>query len=176
MKTLRGVRSSSGGATVFSLKSELSFGKDNMDVVKRFKQVKQDKVSEARVDAHRLDLKNDEFTHVAHEVHRATKDYVDYLYQSLGNIKLDDRSDEHVVSRTDDASQVLTITFNNVRHEITFEKNNGPEPVHRAIVVDEQNGKPFVGHRKFGSNRGELLFTDIADLIRKSIDALFVIA
>jgi len=155
---------------VFNIKFELSVGKD--DIVKRFKQAKQDKASEVRLEAHRLALKDDEFTRVGHEVHRATKEYVDYLHQELGNIKLDDRTSPFLVSRTDDASQVLTIAFNSVRHEITFEKDNGPEPVHRAIVVDVQNSKPFVSHRKFGSNLGELPFADIVDLVRKTIDAL----
>lgn len=88
-------------------------------------------------------------------------------------MKLDDRnSDQYFVSRTDDTSQVLAVTFNSVRHEIAFEKDNGPEPVHRLIAIDVRDSKPFVSHRKFGSDLGVLLAVGIADVVRKAIDAL----
>ncbi len=102
------------------------------------------------------------------------RERVKYLHQYLANIQLNDQnSDQYVVSRTDAPDQVLKITFNSVRHEITFEKDNGPGPVHLLLRVElPSNGIPIVTRRRFGQELGKLAYAELPDEIRHAIDRL----
>src|SRR5262249_10589324 len=104
----------------------------------------------ARIEAHKLDLKADEFERISKLVRHEIREQVDYLKQTQATavIQLNDRNNrEWYVSRVDgpgaQAHRVLTVGFNEVRFSI--EMRSG-EVIHYRFQIEiaPSSGNPIV--------------------------------
>lgn len=131
----------------------------------------------ARLEAHKLALKDSEFIQLTLHVQTEIKERVEYYRRKHGREVLeanfqDDK--QYFISLGADNTQVLTVTFDSLRHEITFHKENGPEPVNRVIRIQVQsNDRLVLTHRKAGVELGITSYAKLDRVVHPSVDALF---
>jgi hypothetical protein len=140
--------------------------KNTADFLAREQQYLRDR---ARLDAHRLGLKDDEFGCLVEQVRKEVRAHTSYQQQRHASLVLNDR-DSRVIS-TEYGQQVTTITFNAVRHQVQIKKT-GIAPVSYEFNVDVSNDKPIIVGRKWSEPLSVVNGDAVIDAIRHAIDAL----
>ncbi len=102
----------------------------------------------ARIEAHKLALKDDEFGRLVEQVHQEVRAHERYLREERGAaIALHDRDPLSATVENADGLRSAVFTFNAVRYEVEVRG----EGVHYlfAVAIDGY-GKPVVTGRKYG--------------------------
>lgn len=114
------------------------------DIAARFAAEQQYQRDVARLGAHRLALKDDEFRRVTELVRQETREHVRYVQQRDPSIVLNDRSMRRAAYISSSNGQgVATIIFNSVRHEIAIKTVGGTTPV--VICFERTSRRPGIG-------------------------------
>jgi hypothetical protein len=102
----------------------------------------------ARIEAHKLALKDDEFSRLVEQVRDEVRLHEQYLRGKRGAaVVLNDRDPLRVTVENTDGLRSATFTFDELRHEIGIQGVG----VDYSFAVDiNYNGKPIVTGRKFG--------------------------
>lgn len=127
----------------------------------------------ARIEAHKLALKDDEFRRVSELVKQETREHTRYHQQRGAAITLNDRDSRMIYVSTTDGHQVVTISFNEVRHEVDILKTGGTLPISYLFAVNISNDKPIIVGTKWKTEPLGVVTDDkIITAIRNAVDAL----
>jgi hypothetical protein len=129
----------------------------------------------ARLAAHKLALKDDEFNRVSELVRQEARDQARHHQERGAGIILQDRDSRVLYVSTTDGQQVVTITFNAVRYEIEVKKVGGTLPVLYLFSVDiaTPTDKPIIIGTKWKTEPlGVVSDETVMSVIRKAINAL----
>ncbi len=127
----------------------------------------------ARIEAHKLALKDDEFGRLVEQVRQEVRAHTRYHQQRGAAITLNDRDPRVIYVSTADGQQIATITFNAVRLEVEVKKTGGTLPLSYSFSVDTSNDKPIIIGTKWKTEPLGVVTDDtVIDAVRGSIDAL----
>ena len=106
---------------------------------------------------------------VKEEIHKC----VDYLKCTVGNMELGDRSSDKWLVVLE--HELLHIFFDDLHHEIVFEKADAP-PMHLTLRVTRSNrnyiDRPIFTALKFGQEQGKITGLVLVDLVRQAVETL----
>lgn len=129
----------------------------------------------ARLEAHRLALKDDEFQRVSTLIRQEAREHFRYYEQRGARIKLNDRDMHVIYISSEDGQRVATIAFNSVRHEIEVKEVGGNTPVSYLFRVDvtPTGERPVVIGFKWKTEPLSTVSDDtVMTAVRHAIDAL----
>jgi hypothetical protein len=122
----------------------------------------------ARLEAHRLALKDDEFRRISDLVRQEAREHARFVQQRGAAVVLNDRDPHALCVSSADGKQVVTIAFNAVRHQV--EIKNG---LHYLCQVDiDSHGKPIVTGKKWGQPLGIVTDDMLIDAVRHAINKI----
>jgi hypothetical protein len=123
----------------------------------------------ARIEAHRLALKEDEFHRLAQQIQEEVREHQRFLREERGApIKLHDRDPERVTVENGDGVRVTTFTFNYLRHEADV-RGQG---VHYLFAIAIEKEKPVVTGRKSGQLLGSVSDHTVITAVRNAIESI----
>ena len=124
----------------------------------------------ARIEAHKLALKDDEFGRLSGLIRQEVRDHEHYLREERGAaIVLHDRDVNRVTVENADGLRFTTITFDDLRHEAEVRG----EGVHYVFAVTiDGNGKPVVTGRKYGQLLSTVTKNTVVDAVRHAIESI----
>ena len=130
----------------------------------------------ARLGAHRLALKDDEFHRVSELVRQEAREHTRYVQQRDASIVLNDRGMRRAIYISSAVGQkVATITFNPVRHEIAIKTTGTSTPVNYLFQADVTltGDRPIVvGFRGSAEPLGLVSDDLVFQAVRSAINAL----
>lgn len=124
----------------------------------------------ARIEAHKLALKDDEFGRLVEQVRGEVRAHERYLREQRGTaIVLHDRDPLRATVENADGLRSATFAFNDVRHEVEV----SGEGVHYLFAVAIHSyGKPIVTGRKYGQLLGAVTIDTVTDAVRNAINSI----
>jgi len=123
----------------------------------------------ARIEAHKLNLKDDEFRRLIGHVLKAVREHERDRRDRGAQIKLNDHDPTNVTVANLDGLRVVTFASNAVRHTVDIQGVG----IHYAFeVVIDHYQKPVVTGRKYGQAMGVMTDDAITDACRSAIDSV----
>jgi hypothetical protein len=122
----------------------------------------------ARLEAHRLALRDDEFRRVSDLVRQEAREHTRFVQQRRAAVVLNDRDLNTICVSSADGQQVVTITFNSVRHQI--EVKNGLRYLFQVDI--DLHGNPIVTGKKYGQPLGIVTDDQVIDGVRHAINKI----
>jgi hypothetical protein len=124
----------------------------------------------ARIEAHKLALKDDEFSRLVDKIREEIRSHERYLREERGvPIVLFDRDPLRATVENKDGLRSAVFTFNQFRYEIDVRG----EGIHYAFEVTiGGNGKPIVIGRKYGQLLNAVTIDNVIDAVRSAINSI----
>jgi hypothetical protein len=120
----------------------------------------------ARIEAHKLALKDDEFSRLTDLIRGDVREHARYLREERGApIVLHDRDSRYVSVENADGLRSVTIAFDALRHEVTW-------PGHKFAVEIDGYGKAVVIGRNFGQLLGVVTQHVIITSVRRAVESI----
>jgi hypothetical protein len=123
----------------------------------------------ARLDVHRLALKDDEFGCLAEQVRTEVRAHTRYLQERGVPIILHDHDRLRITVENTDRLRLAVFTFNAVHHVADV---RGAGVHHVFEVAIDHDYKSVVIGRKFGQSLGTVDNDKIVDAVRNAIDSI----
>jgi hypothetical protein len=118
----------------------------------------------ARIEAHKLALKDDAFNNLVEHVRKAVNERFEYLRDQLGvPLTLHDQAFKSISVENADGLHIATFTFDYLRHEVTAHAL-------RFVVLVERD-KPVVTAYSAGQPLGEVASYQITKMTRNVVDS-----
>jgi hypothetical protein len=120
----------------------------------------------ARIEAHKLALKDDEFGRLADLIRKEVREHERHLREERGcAIVLHDRDSRSISVENADGLHSVTITFDALRHEVSW-------PASKFAVEIDGYGKAVVTGRNFGQLLGVVTEHVIITSVRRAVESI----